>query len=161
MDQVPRRPSVRLTAEAWEALFRAQVAVMRRVRQDPVFRELPILEYDVLFNLSRHPGGWTRLHQLNEQLLISQPSLSRMVDRLERKGLIQRRPATGDQRGIELGLTEQGKALQRSIGSEHVLRIQELMGPLLSVDELEQLRAISKKISTGLDNPRLNNPELD
>ncbi|WP_325169862.1 MarR family winged helix-turn-helix transcriptional regulator [Arthrobacter sedimenti] len=143
-------PSVRQTSEAWESLFRAQVGVMRRIRQDPVFRELPIGEYDVLFNLSRCPTGWTRLNELNNSLLISQPSLSRMVDRLEAKNLIRKRPAESDQRGVELALTDEGRALQRRIGSSHVHRIHEVLAPVLEPAELEQLKALTDKLNARL-----------
>ncbi|WP_363321881.1 MarR family winged helix-turn-helix transcriptional regulator [Arthrobacter burdickii] len=143
-------PSVREVSEAWESLFRAQVGVMRRIRQDPVFRELPIGEYDVLFNLSRCPTGWTRLNELNNSLLISQPSLSRMVDRLEAKNLIRKRPAESDQRGVELALTDEGRALQRRIGSAHVHRIHEVLAPALDPAELEQLKALTDKLNAGL-----------
>lgn len=142
--------SVRQASESWESLFRAQVGVMRRLRQDPVFRELPIGEYDVLFNLGRCPTGWTRLNELNHHLLISQPSLSRMVDRLEAKGLVRRRPAETDQRGVELALTDEGRALQRRIGSAHVHRIQEVLAPVLDPAEMAQLKALTDKINAAL-----------
>lgn len=144
-------PPLRITAEAWESLFRAQVAVMRRLRRDPSFQQLSMGEYDVLFNLSRCPGGWTRLNELNNHLLISQPSLSRMVERLENKGLLQRRQAPEDQRGVLLALTDAGRDLQREIGSAHVRTIHALLGPLLDEAELEQLLALTAKIRAGLD----------
>lgn len=143
-------PSVRQASETWESLFRAQVGVMRRIRLDPVFRELPVAEYDVLFNLSRCSDGWTRLNELNHHLLISQPSLSRMVDRLESKNLVRRRPAEKDHRGVELALTDEGRALQRRIGAAHVLRIQEVLAPVLDAGEMEQLRALTDKINARL-----------
>ncbi|MBG6216744.1 DNA-binding MarR family transcriptional regulator [Arthrobacter sp. CAN_A6] len=144
-------PPVRLTSEAWESLFRAQVTVMRRLRQDPAFRQLAIGEYDVLFNLTRCPSGWTRLNELNGHLLISQPSLSRMIDRLEAKGLVARRAAEADQRGVEVALTDEGRDLQHSIGSAHVQRIQEVLGPVLSSEELEQLRLLTGKITQAVE----------
>lgn len=144
-------PSARQASDTWESLFRAQVGVMRRLRQDPAFRDLPIGEYDVLFNLSRCATGWTRLNELNQHLLISQPSLSRMVDRLEGKRLVQKRPAQNDHRGVEIALTAEGRALQRHIGSSHVQRIQEVLAPVLTVGEMEQLKALTDRINTGLD----------
>ncbi len=74
-----------------------------------------------------------------------------MVERLEAKGLIQRRPAQNDQRGVELSLTDEGRALQRSVGTAHVRRIQETLGPVLSTEELEQLRRLTAKISEGVE----------
>ncbi|WP_434993903.1 MarR family winged helix-turn-helix transcriptional regulator [Arthrobacter sp. Ld5] len=142
--------SVRQASETWESLFRAQVGIMQRIRQDPAFKDLPIREYDVLFNLSRCPSGWTRLNELNHYLLISQPSLSRMVERLEARNLVRRRPAAADHRGIELALTEEGRALQRRIGSGHVQRIREVLAPVLNPGEMDQLKALTDKINARL-----------
>ncbi|UWX96169.1 MarR family transcriptional regulator [Arthrobacter zhaoxinii] len=138
-------------AEAWESLFRVQVGVMRRLQRDPEFRDLTMREYDVLFNLTRCPGGWIRLNELNEHLLISQPSLSRMVDRLQARGLVQRRPAENDQRGVELSLTEEGRAVQRRLGRIHVRGIHELLTPALDSTELEQLKELTDKVLASLE----------
>lgn len=147
----PALTPLRLTADAWESLFRAQVAVMRRLRRDPSFASLAIGEYDVLFNLSRCSTGWTRLNELNTHLLISQPSLSRMAERLEHKGLIQRRQAPDDQRGVLLALTDEGRRIQREIGAAHVRSIHALLGPLLDEAEMEQLLGLTTKIRAGLE----------
>ncbi len=124
---------------------------MRRLRRDSSFRQLAMGEYDVLFNLSRCPSGWTRLNELNNQLLISQPSLSRMVERLESKGLLQRRQAPEDQRGVLLALTDEGRRLQREIGTEHVRAIHTLLGPLLDEEEMNQLLTLTQKLRKGLE----------
>ena len=151
MDPSTASSPVKQTAEAWESLFRAQVGVMRRLQRDPAFRkELTMREYDVLFNLTRCPTGWTRLNELNEHLLISQPSLSRMVDRLESRGLVQRRPASNDQRGVELSLTDEGREVQRRLGRLHVRGIYDLLAPALSSDELTQLKMLTDKIQDSL-----------
>ncbi|EMY34978.1 MarR family transcriptional regulator [Arthrobacter crystallopoietes BAB-32] len=144
------QPQVRTTSQAWESLFRTQVAVMRRMQQLPEFRKLAMREYDVLFNLSNCPTGWTRLNELNEALLISQPSLSRMVERLEAKGLVQRRTAESDQRGIEISLTDKGAELQREIGRVHVRHLHEMLAPLLSEAEFQQLQELTDRMRAGL-----------
>ena len=141
---------VRQAAEAWESLFRTQVGVMRRLQKDPAFKELSMREYDVLFNLTRCPTGWIRLNELNVHLLISQPSLSRMVERMESKGLVQRRPAENDQRGVEVSLTEEGRALQRKLGSAHVRGIYELLTPALSETEMQELKSLTDKVLASL-----------
>lgn len=141
---------VRQAAETWESLFRTQVGVMRRLQKDPAFKELSMREYDVLFNLTRCPTGWIRLNELNVHLLISQPSLSRMVERMESKGLVQRRPAENDQRGVEVSLTEEGLALQRKLGSAHVRGIYELLTPALSETEMQELKSLTDKVLASL-----------
>ncbi|MGM9257329.1 MarR family transcriptional regulator, partial [Campylobacter jejuni] len=62
--------------------------------------QLRLTEYDVLFNLSRHPMRRLRIRDLNDQMLISQPSVSRMVDRLVARGLVTKVGDPDDARGI-------------------------------------------------------------
>jgi len=142
--------TVRLAAETWESLFRAQVAVMRRLQSGPAFRNLAVNEYDVLFTLSRCPSGWLRLNELNDHVLLSQSSLSRLVDRLEKRGLVERMPAPDDGRGVLLDITAEGAALQKEIGREHVRDIAELVGPALTAAEQRELLRLTEKLRASL-----------
>lgn len=146
----PSMSTVRLAAETWESLFRAQVAVMRRLQSGPAFRNLAVNEYDVLFTLSRCPSGWLRLNELNDNVLLSQSSLSRLVDRLEKRGLVERTPAPDDGRGVLLKLTEEGAALQKEIGREHVRDIAELVAPALTAAEQRELLRLTEKLRASL-----------
>src|SRR6478735_494695 len=146
----PSMSSVRLAAETWESLFRAQVAVMRRLQSGPAFRDLAVNEYDVLFTLSRCPSGWLRLNELNDNVLLSQSSLSRLVDRLEKRGLVERMPAPDDGRGVLLKLTEEGAAMQKEIGREHVRDIAELVAPALTAAEQRELLRLTEKLRASL-----------
>jgi DNA-binding MarR family transcriptional regulator len=148
--KAPATSAVRLAAETWESLFRAQVAVMRRLQSGPAFRNLAVNEYDVLFTLSRCPSGWLRLNELNDNVLLSQSSLSRLVDRLEKRGLVARMPAPDDGRGVLLKLTEEGAALQKEIGREHVRDIAELVGPALTAAEQRELLRLTEKLRASL-----------
>ena len=73
-------------------------------------------EYDVLYTLSkcREP---LRISELNRHVLLSQPALSRLVDRLAGRGLVERQPDPADGRGVRLSLTGAGRALQRRSGA--------------------------------------------
>ena len=142
---------VRLAAETWESLFRAQVAVMRKLQSGPAFRKLAVNEYDVLFTLSRCPSGWLRLKELNDNVLLSQSSLSRLVERLEKRGLIARMPAPEDGRGVLLKLTDEGRELQKEIGREHVRDISGLIGPALTPAEQKELMRLTAKLRSSLD----------
>jgi DNA-binding MarR family transcriptional regulator len=146
----PAASPVRLAAEAWESLFRAQVAVMRRLQSGPAFKDLAVNEYDVLFTLSRCPSGRLRLNELNDNVLLSQSSLSRMVDRLEKRGLVERMPAPSDGRGVLLELTDAGAELQKQIGREHVRDIAALVGPALTAAEQRELLRLTEKLRASL-----------
>ena len=86
-----------------------------------------------------------------EALHLSQPSLSRMIVRLEERGLISRSPDPTDQRAMILSLTEKGLEVQRDIGREHVKHLHELMGHALSEEEFDQLKHLSMKLRAGID----------
>jgi DNA-binding MarR family transcriptional regulator len=146
----PASSSVRLAAETWESLFRAQVAVMRRLQSGPAFRDLAVNEYDVLFTLSRCPSGWLRLNELNDNVLLSQSSLSRLVERLEKRGLVERMPAPDDGRGVLVKLTDEGAQLQKQIGREHVREIAQLIAPALTAAEQRELLRLTEKLRTSL-----------
>ena len=143
--------SAKTVTDAWEAVFRAQVAVMRKIVAMPEFCDLTVREYDVLFNLRICPGGRSRLVDLNQHLLISQPSLSRMITRLEVRGLIAREPDPEDQRATLLSLTSQGRKVQQQIAKEHVAHLRQLLGHALSEDEFHQLQHLSTKLRNAVE----------
>lgn len=150
MNAQPGGSPVRLAAETWESLFRAQVAVMRRLQSGPAFKSLAVNEYDVLFTLSRCPSGWLRLNELNDNVLLSQSSLSRLVERLEKRGLVERMPAPQDGRGVLLKLTDSGRELQKQIGREHVRDISALITPALTASEQRELLRLTEKLRGSL-----------
>jgi DNA-binding MarR family transcriptional regulator len=123
---------------------------MRRLQAGKAFRNVAINEYDVLFTLSRCPSGWLRLNELNDHVLLSQSSLSRLVERLEKRGLVDRMPAPDDGRGVLLKLTEEGAALQKEIGREHVRDISSLVGPALTSAEQKELRRLTDKLRASV-----------
>jgi DNA-binding MarR family transcriptional regulator len=134
---------------AWEALFRAQVAVLRQLGSDFPLHGLSLNEYDLLFNLARQPEHRLRIRDLNRHLLLSQPSVSRMVDRLVSRGLVRKDADPGDGRGTIVRLTDEGYDLYRRVASVHAASIHRVVGSTLTAEELEQLRAISDKLRLG------------
>ena len=98
-------------------------------------------EYDVLYTLSkcREP---IRLGDLHRNVLLSQPALSRMVDRLANRGLVAREPDPGDARGVLLSLTEEGRGTQRRIGRRHARSVAALLSARLTGAEMTRLGQI-------------------
>src|ERR1700742_5224243 len=101
--------------DAWESLLTAHASLVRRFNEQDVWGEITMKEYDVLYTLSKCPDP-IRLSELNRHVLLSQPALSRMVDRLAERGLVSRATDPTDGRGIRLALTAEGLAVQRRIG---------------------------------------------
>jgi DNA-binding MarR family transcriptional regulator len=105
-------------------------------------------EYDVLYTLSKCPEP-IRQTDLNRHVLLSQPALSRMVDRLADQGLVERVVDPGDRRGLRLSLTEEGRAVQRRIGRRHGRSVAREMLKELTPDELRQLEELCRKLVQG------------
>jgi DNA-binding MarR family transcriptional regulator len=131
---------------AWEALFRAQVSVMRYLNAEFPNAELSLNEYDVLFNLSRQPGRQLRMKDLNRHLLLTQPSVSRLVDRLTARGLLAKNHDPDDARGVIVALTDQGFDLFRRVARSHIQSIADRVGGALSPSELATLTALCDKL---------------
>jgi DNA-binding MarR family transcriptional regulator len=128
-----------ITVAAWESLFRAQVTVMRALAAEFPSEIISLNEYDVLFNITRAPGRRLRLKELNRAVLITQPSVSRLVDRLTARGLLSKSHDPDDGRGTIVSMTEEGFALFRRVAFVHVEAITRHVGGALDEAELRQL----------------------
>jgi DNA-binding MarR family transcriptional regulator len=132
--------------DAWEALMTAHASLVRRFSAQDVWDDLSMKEYDVLYTLSKCPNP-IRLSELNRHVLLSQPALSRMVDRLAERGLVSRATDPRDGRGVRLALTEAGHAVQRRIGRRHGRSVAQAMFAALTPQELRQLEEICGKLA--------------
>ncbi|WP_242901082.1 MarR family winged helix-turn-helix transcriptional regulator [Actinomadura terrae] len=95
----------------WRTLLRAQVRIARRLQADLLAEhDLPLAFYDVLTHLGEAPGGKLRMNDLADRVLLSRSGLTRLVDRLEREGLVVRETCTSDARGLYAALTQAGRA---------------------------------------------------
>jgi DNA-binding MarR family transcriptional regulator len=139
--------------DAWEALLSAHATLMKRFAAEDIWTDLSMREYDVLYTLSKCPDP-VRLSELNRHVLLSQPALSRMVDRLADRGFIARQADPADGRGVRLSLTDAGRAVQRRIGRRHARSVAGAMTNELNADELRQLEAICRKLSQERGSPR-------
>jgi DNA-binding MarR family transcriptional regulator len=134
--------------DAWEALYRAQVAVLRQLRDEFPDDGTSLTEYDVLFNLSRQSGHALRIRDLNKHLLLTQPSVSRLLDRLAARGLVTKSGDPDDARGTVVTLTDEGLAEFRRVGARHSRSIAQKMS-VLSPQELRDLTEITDKLRAG------------
>jgi DNA-binding MarR family transcriptional regulator len=138
-------PGIRAN-DAWEALLTAHASLIKRFAAEDTWEDISMREYDVLYTLSKCPAP-IRPSELNRHVLLSQPALSRMVDRLADRGLIRREPDPADGRGIQLALTDAGRQLQRRIGRRHARSVARAMTAELTAAELRQLEQISLKLA--------------
>jgi DNA-binding MarR family transcriptional regulator len=135
-----------LANDAWEALLTAHAVLIKELEAQDVWHEVSIREYDVLYTLAKC-GEPIRPSELHRDVLLSQPALSRMVDRLVERGLVQRTKDPDDRRSVRLSLTERGAVCQRAIGGRHAVGVARTVGATLDDDELLQLESICRKLA--------------
>jgi DNA-binding MarR family transcriptional regulator len=136
----------KLANDAWEALLSAHAVLMRQFAAEGIWQDVSMREYDVLYTLSKCAEP-LRLSELNRYVLLSQPALSRMVDRLVERGLVARCADPADGRGVRLSLTDKGRARQREVGLRHGLSVARAVSAELTTEELEQLETICRKLA--------------
>jgi DNA-binding MarR family transcriptional regulator len=140
--------NTRLANEAWEALFRAQATIANELTESEVWAQLVPREYGVLLALSRAPEG-LRLTELGEDVLLSQPGMSRLIARLETRGLVRRFGDPDDARACRIRLTDAGAELQRRVGLAHGRQVARSMTRSLSREQLLQLRELCSRLADG------------
>lgn len=135
-----------LANDAWESLLSAHAVLMKEFAAQRIWRDISMREYDVLYTLSkcREP---LRLGELNRYVLLSQPALSRLVERLVARGLVQRSADPADRRGVRLSLTEEGRARQREVGRRHARDVARALNARVSAAELATLTTICQKLA--------------
>jgi DNA-binding MarR family transcriptional regulator len=142
-DQVPGGRGL----EAWASLLRAHATLMRQLEVD-LEREtgLGLADFDVLAQLAL-AGGELRMTELAARALMSRSGMTRRVARLVDEGLVRRRAAGTDGRGVVVALTAAGVARLTETAPAHVRGVSELFVAQLDDQELAALKAALDKVS--------------
>lgn len=133
---------------AWSALLRAHSAVVRRLERD-VERAtgMPLSWYDVVLELNAAEGGRLRMQELGDRAVLSRTRVSRVVDDMERAGLVRRDPDPDDGRCVVASITPAGRAALRRAAPSYLAAIREHFAGRLSP---AQLRAVRDAMDTLL-----------
>lgn len=121
---------------AWRRYLRVHAVVTRRLEGELLAEHgLPLASYDVLVQLVESPQRKLRMSELAEQVLLSRSGLTRMVDRLEREGLVRREACADDARGQFTVITGAGVQRLRAASPTHLRGIAEHAVGRLDEDE--------------------------
>jgi DNA-binding MarR family transcriptional regulator len=138
--------SVRPNAEqlaAWRTFLRAHASVTRRLEADLLEEhQLPLASYDVLVQLVEAPDRRLRMTELADRVLLSRSGLTRLVDRLEREGVVRREACETDARGLFAVLTDAGFARLKTAAPTHLRGIEDYVVSRLDDAELAVLGAL-------------------
>jgi DNA-binding MarR family transcriptional regulator len=132
---------------AWRGMLRAHSELVRALDAE-LAREhnLPLSSYEVLLFLNDSPNGRMRMSELADSVLLSRSGLTRLVDRLERDGLLRRERCESDARGLFAEITDEGRKLFRAARQTHLDGVRRLFLDRFSRDELRTLGALWEKL---------------
>lgn len=133
-----------LALQAWESLFRAQHQLLAEMAADFDGSDLSQGEYDVLLTVVRAPEMTSRLRDITARSLISQPSVSRLIDRMVSRGLICKAIDPDDGRGALITATDAGAKAFRQLATVHGRTIAEKMSSLDDAELAALLRLTQK-----------------
>lgn len=145
------KTDVRRATTAWEALMRTHAVMMAHFANDHDWSPLSLTEYDVLYTIES-AGCSVRASALARELFVSQPTLSRTVDRLVDRGYIDRVPDPSDGRAALLTLTPSGRAARARVGRQHARAITRRLSAALTGPQLDELTGLLNTILE--ENPR-------
>lgn len=136
--------------EAWRGLLRAHSALVKTLDAElEQAQALPLSSYEVLLHLSSSEGQRMRMCELAESVLLSRSGLTRLVDRLERDGLVARASCETDARGAFAALTDSGRAKLAEARETHLAGVREHFLDHFDARELEQLARFWERLAPG------------
>ena len=140
-------PLTQAELAAWRGLLRVHSEVVGRLDAE-LEREhgLALTAYEVLISLADAPRRRLRMSELAGVLLLSRSGLTRLVDRLERQGLVARERCEDDARGYFAVLTDRGARKLRSARPSHLAGVREHFLSKLDARDLEALAAAWAKV---------------
>lgn len=125
----------------WALFLTAHAVLVEQIELRLAAAGLPSLAwYDVLWALERAGARRLRMSELAEMTVITRSNLTRLVDRLEDAGLVERVRAEEDRRGAFAVVTAEGRALRKKMWPVYAAAIQALFEDHITEKEAAQIR---------------------
>ena len=133
---------------AWRGLLCAHAAVAKRLDAElEGVHGLPLTSFEVLHHLDESPRGRMRMCDLASAIQLSRSGLTRLVDRLERDGLLTRCSCDHDARGAYACLTEEGRERLAAARDTHLTGVREHFLSYFSPQELRMIAGLWERLA--------------
>ncbi|MEU9025055.1 MarR family transcriptional regulator [Actinomadura sp. NPDC048394] len=136
-----------LEDEAWRGFLYAHDRIWREIEAGLAPLGVSMAEYSVLALLGEAGRDGMRMTELAKRRVMSTGGFTRLADRLERRGLIERRRSADDGRGFEAVLTGEGRALLRKAWKQQHGDLRRLFFDRLEEDDLRNLAAVWARLA--------------
>jgi len=138
---------------AWRGLLRTFARLTKALDAElEAAHGLPLSSYEVLMYLADSEGDRMRMHDLASSILLSRSGLTRLVDRLERDGLLARRSCPSDARGAFACLTPKGRATLDAARATHLAGVRAMFLDRFTPEEQELLGGFWERVGSGGSN---------
>lgn len=140
-----------LELAAWRGFLRVHAALVRELdRELEHEHDLPLTQYEVLLYLDSAPDHRLRMSELASSVLLSQSGITRLVDRMEGEGLVERVPCPDDRRGLWAILTDAGRSRLAAARPSHLAGVRARFLDHLGDEELQALSDAWERVRPGI-----------
>ena len=130
-----------LSAQAWGSVLRVHAALVPRLDQRLQSEgKLSLAWYDVLLELNYAPDRRLRMSDLGQRVVLSRTRVSRVVDEMQRAGLVTREANEEDRRSAYAAMTSEGRRVFRRAAPRYLDAIEEEFARNLTTPQLEAVR---------------------
>jgi DNA-binding MarR family transcriptional regulator len=136
----------------WVRFLATHSAITRELEAQLVgAHALTLSDYDVLVQLARAPDRRLRNIELAKAVLLTRSGVTRLVDGLERDGLVARLSCPSDKRGTLVELTDEGMRRLREAAGTHLAGVRELFLERLGDRDRKLLDEFLGRLPGGAD----------
>jgi len=143
---------------AWAAVLRVHAAVVPRLERELAAVGMPLSWYDVLLELNAAPDRRLRMTELGARAVLSRERVSRVVDELERAGLVRRDRNPDDGRSLLAVITDDGRARLRAAAPTYLDGIARHFGAHLDDAEARTVGAALVRVVEAQETDRARPP---
>lgn len=133
--------------DAWRAVVTSHAAVTERVQRALAAADLPPLSwFEVLWAVKRSPTGSPRMSELAARLTFSRGGITKLVDRLEQAGYLERVACAEDRRSLQAELTPAGERMLEEMRTAYAGEVERHLSTL-TAKEAELVTAALEKVT--------------
>src|SRR4051794_509272 len=146
----PHTATEEAEVRTWVRFLQAHAAITRELEAQLVGAHgLTLSDYDVLVQLARAPEGRLRNIDLARAVLLTRSGITRLVDGLEKDGLVSRCSCPSDKRGTLIAITDEGMEKLREAAGTHIQGVRELF--LSRIDDRKAMDELLASLPGGAD----------
>ncbi|WP_433714084.1 MarR family winged helix-turn-helix transcriptional regulator [Nocardia sp. CA-084685] len=132
--------------QTWQAFIRLRQRLDAALAAGLAQDGLSTADYELLVPLSAAPGGCLRAKELAAEVCWEKSRLSKHLARMAARGLVDRRPAEDDARGILVELTPEGRKVLEKAAPNHVELVRRIFVDPMTPTEARALRSLADKV---------------